>query len=378
MGLKQYKLEELIELVENTNSQGLYGPEDVRGINNQKEMMMSKADLNGRDLMKFQIVKQGEFVFNHRTSRNGSKFSITYNIDADPHIFTEDYVVFRIKEKFSNIILKEWLYMYFCRPEFDRYVITNSWGSSTEFFNWSDLCDVAISLPSIDQQRRFVNVYLSLQANLEAYQSKTDDLKLVCDGFMDQLKKTVKKEKIGEYIELYDVRNTEGEYTLKDLKGISIDKEFIESKADMNGVSLYPYIIVKPTYFTFVPVTSRNGGKITLAYNDTQETYIVSSAYNVFRIINDSKLLPDYLFMFFNRPEFDRYARFNSWGSAREVFTMDDMNDVRIPIPSIEIQRDIVNIHKCFIERKRIAAKLKQMLYDLCPILIRGSLQTTN
>ena len=378
MGLKQYKLEELIELVENTNSQGLYGPEDVRGINNQKEMMKSKADLNGRDLMKFQIVKQGEFVFNHRTSRNGSKFSITYNIDADPHIFTEDYVVFRIKDNCTNIILKEWLYMYFCRPEFDRYVITNSWGSSTEFFNWSDLCDVAISLPSIDQQRRFVNVYLSLQANLEAYQSKTDDLKLVCDGFMDQLKKTVKKEKIGEYIELYDVRNTEGEYTLKDLKGISIDKEFIESKADMNGVSLYPYIIVKPTYFTFVPVTSRNGGKITLAYNDTQETYIVSSAYNVFRIINDSKLLPDYLFMFFNRPEFDRYARFNSWGSAREVFTMDDMNDVRIPIPSIEIQRDIVNIHKCFIERKRIAAKLKQMLYDLCPILIRGSLQTTN
>lgn len=378
MGLKQYKLEELIELVENTNSQGLYGPEDVRGINNQKEMMKSKADLNGRDLTKFQIVKQGEFVFNHRTSRNGSKFSITYNIDANPHIFTEDYVVFRIKDNCSNIILKEWLYMYFCRPEFDRYVITNSWGSSTEFFNWSDLCDVAISLPSIDQQRRFVNVYLSLQANLEAYQSKTDDLKLVCDGFMDQLKKTVKKEKIGEYIELYDVRNTEGEYTLKDLKGISIDKEFIESKADMNGVSLYPYIIVKPTYFTFVPVTSRNGGKITLAYNDTQETYIVSSAYNVFRIINDSKLLPDYLFMFFNRPEFDRYARFNSWGSAREVFTMDDMNDVRIPIPSIEIQRDIVNIHKCFIERKRIAAKLKQMLYDLCPILIRGSLQTTN
>lgn len=378
MRLKQYKLEELIELVENTNSQGQYGPEDVRGINNQKEMMKSKADLNGRDLTKFQIVKQGEFVFNHRTSRNGSKFSITYNIDAEPHIFTEDYVVFRIKDNCSNIILKEWLYMYFCRPEFDRYVITNSWGSSTEFFNWSDLCDVTILLPSIDQQRKFVNVYLSLQANLEAYQSKTEDLKLVCDGFMDQLKKTVKKEKIGEYIELYDLRNTEGEYTLKDLKGISIDKEFIESKADMNGVSLYPYIIVKPTYFTFVPVTSRNGGKITLAYNDTQETYIVSSAYNVFRIINDSKLLPDYLFMFFNRPEFDRYARFNSWGSAREVFTMDDMNDVRIPIPSIEIQHDIVNIHKCFIERKRIAAKLKQTLNELCPILIQGSLQTTN
>lgn len=378
MAVKKYKLGELIELVDETNSKGLYGPDDVRGINNQKEMMKSKADLNGRDLTKFQIVKQGEFVFNHRTSRNGSKFSITYNIDAEPHIFTEDYVVFRIKDNCSHIILKEWLYMFFCRPEFDRYVITNSWGSSTEFFNWSDLCDVAILLPPIEQQFKFVNVYLSLQANLKAYQNKTDDLKLVCDGYMDHLKKTAKTEKIGDYIELYDVRNSEGKYTLKDLKGISIDKKFIESKADMNGVSLNPYILVKPTYFTFVPVTSRNGGKITLAYNDTQETYIVSSAYNVFRIINDSNLLPDYLFMFFNRPEFDRYARFNSWGSAREVFTIDDMNDVRIPIPNIEIQRDIVNIHRCYIERKRIAEKLKQTLNDLCPILIRGSLQTAN
>ena len=78
--------------------------------------------------------------------------------------------------------------------------------------------------------------------------------------------------------------------------------------------------------------------------------------------------------MFFDRPEFDRYARFNSWGSAREVFTMDDMNDVAIPIPDISIQREIVNIHKCYIERQRIAEALKEQLKNICPVLIRGSL----
>ena len=162
---------------------------------------------------------------------------------------------------------------------------------------------------------------------------------------------------------------------MKNLRGVSIEKKFIDTKADMAGVSLAHYIVVKSDYFVFVPVTSRNGEKITLAINDSDDTYIVSSAYTVFRIKDTKELLPQYLFMYFNRPEFDRYARFNSWGSAREVFTMDDMNDVEIPIPDIKVQQEIVNIHKCYIERQRIAEALKKQLNDICPVLIRGSLE---
>lgn len=375
MELKKYKLGELIELVEETNSDELFGPDDVRGISNLKEMMSTKADLNGRDLSKFQIVRPGTFVFNHRTSRNGSKFSITYNYDFKPHIFTEDYVVFRVKEDCDDLLLKEWLYMYFCRAEFDRFVITNSWGSSTEFYNWEDICDIDITLPSIEQQHKYVDVYLALQNNLATYQSKVEELKLVCDEYLDKLKTENEKLKIGEFIEVCDERNSEGIYTLKNLRGVSIEKKFIDTKADMAGVSLAPYIVVKPDFFVFVPVTSRNGEKITLAINDSKDTYIVSSAYTVFKVQDTNKLLPEYLFMFFNRPEFDRYARFNSWGSAREVFTMDDMNNVAIPIPDISVQRKIVNIHKCYIERQRIAEALKEQLKNICPILIKGSLQ---
>ena len=96
MGLIKYKLGELIELLGNTNNDLQYGIEDVRGVNNLKKMMSTKADLNGRNLGKFQIVYPGEFFFNHRTSRNGSKFSITYNYESNPIICTEDYVVFRL------------------------------------------------------------------------------------------------------------------------------------------------------------------------------------------------------------------------------------------------------------------------------------------
>jgi type I restriction enzyme S subunit len=146
----------------------------------------------------------------------------------------------------------------------------------------------------------------------------------------------------------------------------------------MAGVSLAPYLIVRPNSFAFVTVTSRNGGKITLAYNDSSESFIVSSSYVVFRVKDKAVLLPEYLFMFFNRPEFDRYARFNSWGSAREVFSMDDMNEVSIPIPDVAIQRQIVNIHRCYIERQRIANCLKEQIKAICPILIKGSLETAN
>ena len=128
------------------------------------------------------------------------------------------------------------------------------------------------------------------------------------------------KYKLGLLLQLEDERNYNELYSLKDVKGISIQKKFIETKANMEKVSLIPYILVKPDYFSYVPVTSRNGGKITIAHNTTKETYIVSSSYVVFSVIRKDLLNPDYLFMFFNRQEFDRYARTNSWGSARETF----------------------------------------------------------
>ena len=375
MGLTKYKLGALIELVEETNSEELFGPKDVRGISNLKEMMSTKADLNGRDLSKFQIVRPGTFVFNHRTSRNGSKFSITYNYDSLPHIFTEDYVVFRIKEDSEDILLKEWLYMYFCRAEFDLFVITNSWGSSTEFYNWQDLCDLDITLPSIEQQRKFVDVYMALQKNLAAYQSKLEKLKLVCDGYIEDLKNRMPLQRIGNYIIESSTKNSDNK--IKEVRSVSVTMEFKLTNAKVNKNELRNYLIVKPQEIAFVQTTG-NEKVLAYAYNDYDFPVVVSSVDKVFRSKDETILDLQFLALFLSRKEFDRYARFNSWGSAREVFTMDDMNDVRIPIPDISVQKEIVNIHKCYIERLRIAAQLKEQLNNLCPILIKGSLESSN
>lgn len=373
MALNNCKLGEHIELRRVTNDLLQFGPIDVRGVNNLKLLMPTKADISDRDLSKFQIVYPGEFVFNHRTSRNGSKFSIAYNDGNKPVICTEDYVVFRIKEESKQYLMAEWLYMYFNRPEFDRYVITNSWGSSTEFYNWEDICEVNMELPLLPVQQKYVDMYKAMVANQEAYERGLEDLKLVCDGYIEDLRRKMPCEKIGKYLIESDLRNEFG-LTLDSVRGLATSKKLIPTKANMDGVSLDNYKVVKPAQIAYVPDTSRRGDKISLGYNDTQESYLVSTISIVFG--TDTRfLIPDYLMLFLTRSEFDRYARFSSWGSARETFEWDDMCNVEIPIPDIKTQKAIAEIYGVYIERKGINEKLKAQIRDICPILIKGSLE---
>ena len=375
MGLSKCKLGKYIELREITNADYSFDIESVRGVNNLKQLMPTKADLNGRDLSKFQIVYPDEFVFNHRTSRNGSKFSIAYNDSNKPVICTEDYVVFRIREEARTELSSEWLYMFFNRAEFDRYVITNSWGSSTEFYNWEDLCEVEVELPLLCVQQKYVDIYNAMVANQQAYERGLEDLKLTCDGYIEDLRRKMPREKIGKYIALTEQTNENSQYGIDDVMGISIEKKLIRTKADMKGVNLAPYLLIQPNEFAYVTVTSRNGGKISIALNDTGRTHICSSSYVVFRSKNIEELLPQYLMLFLSRNEFNRYARFHSWGSARENFNWEDMCDVQIPIPGIEVQKSIAEMYTVYNARKKINEQLKAQIKNICPVLIRGSLE---
>lgn len=372
MGLNKHKLGVLIELTDERNANGVFSVKDVQGISTEKSFIDTKANMAGVSLDSYKVVKSNEFAYVPDTSRRGDKIALAYNNSNLTVLVSSIYTTFKCKR--LDLLMPEYLYMYFNRPEFDRYARFNSWGSARETFSWEDFCDIDITLPSIEQQRKYVDVYLALQSNLAAYQSKVEELKMVCDGYLDKLKVENEKLKIGEFIEQYDKRNSDNRLKLNTVKGISTEKSFIDTKADMNGVSLTSYKVVETNTFVYVPDTSRRGDKMAITLNRGEEPLLVSSIYTTFKSKNTSKLLPEYLFMFFDRPEFDRYARFNSWGSAREVFTMDDMNDVEIPIPDISVQREIVNIHKCYIERQRIAEALEEQLKNICPVLIRGSL----
>lgn len=193
----------------------------------------------------------------------------------------------------------------------------------------------------------------------------------VCQSYIQELKHKYPMQEIGPYIQEYDERNSDEIYCLDDVRGISIEKKIIDTKANMDGVKLTPYKIFKTNTFCYVTITSRNGEKITLALNSNNNNHIVSSSYITFDINNKEKILPEFLYLWFCRPEFDRYARFNSWGSAREAFSFEDMKRCKIPIPPIDVQRAIVNIYKCANEAKQIAEEADRLSREVCPALIQ-------
>ena len=176
--------------------------------------------------------------------------------------------------------------------------------------------------------------------------------------------------RLGDLIELCDERNSEGKYGIDDVRGISIEKKLIFTKADMNGVSLNPYKVMQPNDFCYVTVTSRNGGKISLAMNDTDSTFILSSSYIIFRSKDENILLPEYLYLLLSRTEFDRYSRFNSWGSARETFDWSEMCRVQIPLPSIETQKQLVAVYNGLKELAEENEKLLKPLEESCQAFI--------
>ena len=362
----------MIELRDVRNSDLQYGIADVRGVNNLKQLMPTKADLNGRDLTKFQIVDPSEFVFNHRTSRNGSKFSIAYNYGERPIICTEDYVVFRVKDDCKQILDAIWLYMFFNRPEFDRYVITNSWGSSTEFYNWEDICSISLVLPPIDIQRKYVAVYCAMLANQQSYELGLEALKLTCETLIDVYKHKAPKVSVGDILHEVDNRNIDNRIT--DVQGININKQFMPSVANTTGVDLSKYKVVQKGQFSFSGMQTGRDQCIRIALLHEDTPIIISPAYSVFEMKRED-ILAEYVMMWFSRKEVDRLGWFMSDASIRTNLDMERFYEIQIPVPDLEVQKSIVEIYQVYNSRKKINEKLKNQIKDLCPILIKGSIE---
>ena len=175
--------------------------------------------------------------------------------------------------------------------------------------------------------------------------------------------------RLGNYIREVDVRNRNLKVTR--LLGVSISKEFMPSIANTIGTDMSSYKIVEPRQFAYGPVTSRNGNKVSIALCKDDEKAIVSQAYTIFEVKNKQELLPEYLMMWFRRPEFDRYARFKSHGSAREIFSWEEMCDVELPIPSIEQQQKIVSEYETVTCRIRLNEQIIAKLEETAQALYR-------
>mgnify|MGYP003182620196 FL=1 len=366
---KWVRLGDYIEQCDERNVEGRYALENVRGISTDKVFIPTKANMDGVSLNSYKVVNTGCFAYVADTSRRGDKIALALNLTLNPYLISSIYTTFRTRN--NNDLLPEYLFLLLSRSEFDRYARFNSWGSARETFDWSELYRVEIPLPSIEIQRELVDTYNGFKSLAEQNEALIPRLFAACQAYIVDCRAKYPSVPLGEYIEQLDKRNSYGALTIADVQGISTDKCFIPTKANMDGVSVLSYKIVAPSEFVYVADTSRRGEKMALALNSSDKDILVSSIYTVFRSIDKSILLPEYLFLLFIRPEFDRYTRFNSWGSARETFDWNEMCRVQIPLPPIDVQQAIVDVYHCMERAKQIATTAREKLKTLCPALVQ-------
>lgn len=365
MALNKYRLGDLIELCEDTNEDLKYTLDDVKGISIQKIFIETKANMEGVSLKPYLIVEPDSFAYVTVTSRNGNKITLAHNTTDNTYIVSSSYVVFKVKK--TNLLNSDYLFMYFDRLEFDRYSRFNSWGSARETFSYEDMCSIELELPDLETQEKFVNIYKSMLKNQEQYERGLDDLKLTCDAYIENLRKNMNTEPIGDYIEERNEKNLN--LVTTHVLGISKDG-FISPKQDA-GI-LTNYLVFYNNDFVYSPPRI-NVGSIGLYMGE--EISVCSPIYVVFKVKDESVLLSGYLDIWLHRDEFLRSTDFYSIGSVRNNFSFDLMKEVRIPIPPITIQQSIVNIYKVYNERKQISEKLKEQIKNICPILIKGAIE---
>ncbi len=363
------RLGDYIQLVDNRNKD--LAVTNLLGVSIQKKFIKSIANTTGTNMSVYRKIKKNQFAFSPVTSRNGEKITIALLKDDKEAILSPAYQVFEVKDK--NELIPEYLFIWFNRSEFDRYTRFNSWGSARETFTWDDMCEVRLPIPNIEEQKKYVALYKGILNNQKVYENSLEDLQLICDTYMEDLIKNEEPKLLGDYIQQSDERNND--LKIDNLLGISVNKIFIPTKSKKEQLDLSNYKVVRPRQFGYVSVTSRNGEKISIAILDG-EAGLISSTYTVFEVKDTKELLPEYLYLFFQRTEFDRYARFSSWGSARETFDWAEMCKVKLPIPDEKIQEAIVTIYHTLETRKRINEQLKDSIKPLCPVLMRGVVES--
>ena len=371
MGLSKYKISKLISVCDERNS---YGYTNFYGLNINKEFMPTWANTEGLDESKYKVVRKKRFVFSGMQTGRDECIRISMYDGEEPIIVSPAYTTFEVIRE--DLVIPEYFFMLFLSKEKDRFGAFCSDGSIRSNLDLERFVDFDITLPSIEQQRKYVDVYLALQNNLAAYQSKVEDLKLVCDGYLDKLKVESKKLKVGDLMDTVDKRNSELAYT--GVQGININKVFFPTVANIDEGSTRNYKVVEQNQLAFSGMQTGRDMCIRIALNGESQPVIVSPAYTVLKIKDENVVLAHYMMLWFSRKQIDRYGWFASDASIRSNLDLERFFDMDIPIPNISVQREIVNIHKCYIERQRIAEALKEQLKNICPVLIRGSLLETD
>lgn len=364
MALSKYRIGQLIKIVDERNS---FDINDFYGININKEFMPTVANTEGLDETNYKIVRKNRFVFSGMQTGRDKCIRISMYMGNEPIIVSPAYTTFEIVDEY---VLPTYFFMIFLSQERDRLGWFYSDGSIRSNLDWDRFCDIQLNIPDLPTQQKYVDIYNAMVANQQAYERGLDDLKLTCDAYIEDLRRKMPCERIGVYIVEENNRNKALQNV--NVKGINSSGSFDETRANTNGLDFSNYKIVRQNQFAYNP-SRINLGSISL-YKDELDC-IISPMYCVFSIKDTEKLLPEYLMLWFERKEFQRSTLFFAIGSVRDTFDYSLMQETSIPIPDIKMQRVIAEMYTVYNKRKEINEQLKTQIKNICPILIKGSLE---
>ena len=382
------QLGQYIEMVSRTNSDLKYGIEDVRGCSNTKQMMQTRANLIGRTYEKFIVLRPQEFVFNRRTTRNGEKIGMAYNNTDREYIFTNDYVAFRVKQEYLDKLLPDYLYMFFCRDEFDRYARYKSTGSATEFFNWEDMCAVPFEIPPMDFQQLVVNAYKVLNERIETKQKINDNLEETAQSLFQEQFAAFYNE--NELPDGYSIATLNSLCSIKGGKRLPADGELLDTP------TAHPYIRVRDlgsnryvcltNQFQYIDEETHSAisryivntndivisivgtigliGKIHTSLNNANLTE------NCVKLANIHTVTPDYLYYTLCYKKQIKEIELLTVGAVQSKLPMYNIQSMKIHVPPAEVIEDFQHKFDIFNEQIEANTIEIQRLYELQSVLL--------
>ena len=369
MGLTNIKLGKYVELYSEKCNVPNLSNDEVSGVNKDKEFFEPSNQV-GSDTSKYKIVPPGYFACNLMHVGRDVVLPIAYNHSGKNKIVSPAYQVFKFVE--NEEILSEYFFLCLKSSERDRYFWFNTDGSVRDGMSWDDFVEVEISIPSLDIQQKYVDVYNAMLSNQQSYERGLEDLKRVCDAYIENLANCEYK-KIGDYIERNKNRNQDNKFTVSDVKGFNNDGLFIEPMRLFSG-DITTFKIVTKNDFVYNSRINSTIKKLSIVINEGEDL-IVSPAYESFRVCRENELSPFYLYLLLQRESFARKVLFNSFGSSTIVFGYDDLSEIEIPVPDFTEQVALANIYRAYKDRWGINEKLKAQIKDICPVLIKGSIE---
>lgn len=361
MALIKYKLGDLIQ----QRREKYDGTEalPIKGVSREGFISPKQEDA---DLSIYNVFYRYDFVFNPaRMELN----SIAINTYYDKAICSSLYEIFYVTR--TDILLPDYLNLYIKRDEFARKCWFEAVGSARNYFRVSNLSEFVIELPSISIQQKYVNIFKAMVANQESYERGLEDLRILITAYVEREKSSSERKNVNRYLLGHLITQRREKYDGSEIPIRGVSREgFIEPKQPDADLHLYNQYYLYD--FVFNPARMELNS---IALNTDYKKACCSSLYEIFFVNRPDVILPQYLNLLLKRDEFARWCEYVGWGSAREYCRVETISNYPIVVPSIKKQRAIVEMANAYDLRKKVNERLSAQIKDICPILIKGSLE---